>query len=202
MIGIKGTKDFYNKTASDWAEKGYRPEGEVVCLKEFLADLNKECKVLDLCCGCGYESQRIKKYGYEVVGIDFSGESLKIAREKNPEIMFYEDNMLNDYSYIGTVDAIIVIAGIVHVEQKDLRLAFERMHNVLKDKGAVLLSIREGSGKMPERSLCVLDEEEYDRNFIGHTLDELVVESHGLFQFEKELESDMQVWKNYVFKRV
>ena len=199
---MKGTMDFYNKTAYDWAEKGYQPEGEVVCLKEFLSNLNKGCKVLDLCCGCGYESQRIKKYGYEVVGIDFSRESLRIAREKNPEILFYEDNMLNDYSYIGPVDAIIVIAGIVHVEQKDLRLFFERMHAVLKYKGAVLLSIREGFGKMPERSFCVLDEEEYDRNFIGHTLDELVVESQGLFQFEKELESDMLVWKNYVFRKV
>lgn len=199
---MKGTMDFYNKTAYDWAEKGYQPEGEVVCLKEFLANLNKGCKVLDLCCGCGYESQRIKKYGYEVVGIDFSRESLRIAREKNPEIVFYEDNMLNDYSYIGPVDAIIVIAGIVHVEQKALRLFFERMYTVLKDNGAVLLSIREGSGKMPERSFCVLDEEEYDRNFIGHTLDELVVESQGLFQFEKELESDMLVWKNYVFRKV
>lgn len=199
---MKGTKDFYNKTAFDWAEKGYQPEGEVICLKEFLAELKKGSRILDLCCGCGYESRRMKQYGFEVVGIDFSEESLRIAREKNPDISFYEDNVLNDYSYIGTVDAVVVIAGIVHVEQKDLRLAFERMHQVLCKEGVVLLSIREGSGKMPERSLCVIDEEEYDRNFIGHTLEELVAEAQGLFWFEKELESDMQVWKNYVFRKV
>ena len=39
--------------------------------------------------------------------------SLLIAREKNPSITFYNDNLLNDYSYIGKVDAIVRIAGLV-----------------------------------------------------------------------------------------
>lgn len=89
---MKGTADFYNKTASDWAEKGYGSEAEIPCLLEFIKQFAPGSKFLDLCCGAGYESQRIRAFGYDVVGIDFSEESLRIAREKNPN----NDNLLND----------------------------------------------------------------------------------------------------------
>ncbi len=42
---------------------------------------------------------------------------------------------------------------------------------------------------------------EYDRNFIAHTLDELIEASKGLFSFEEEVGIDGTVWHNYVFKR-
>ena len=136
-----------------------------------------------------------------MVGIDFSEESLLIAREKNPAITFYNDNLLNDYSYIGKVDAIVIIAGLVHIENSDLRTAFLRMHSVLNDNGRIFMSVREGVGKIPERSLTTIDGEEYDRNFIAHTLDELTEASKGLFSFSEEMGVDGTVWHNYVFKR-
>lgn len=137
-----------------------------------------------------------------MVGIDFSEESLKIARERNPDITFYNDNLLNDYSYIGKVDAIIVIAGLVHIETDQLRQAFSRMHDVVKENGGLFITIREGKGKLPERSLAAVDGEEYDRNFIAHTLDELVDAADGLFTFVQEVGYDGTVWRNYIFKSI
>ncbi|MDE5892477.1 MAG: class I SAM-dependent methyltransferase, partial [Acetatifactor sp.] len=149
-----------------------------------------------------YESRRIADLGYEAVGIDFSAESLEIARQKNPTISFYQEDMLCDYSYIGAVDAIIVIAGLVHVETEKLPLAFEQMRKVLKEDGKLLVSIREGIGKMEDRSLCEIEGVQYDRNFIAHTLEELKKAAEGLFSYQCEMKSDMQVWKNYVFSRI
>jgi SAM-dependent methyltransferase len=198
---MKGTVDFYNKTASDWAEKGYGGEADPPCLMDFVNQLDKGSRFLDLCCGAGYNSRHIQNSGYEVVGIDFSEESLLIAREKNPAITFYNDNLLNDYSYIGKVDAIVIIAGLVHIENSDLRTAFLRMHSVLNDNGRIFMTVREGVGKIPERSLTTIDGEEYDRNFIAHTLDELTEASKGLFSFSEEMGVDGTVWHHYVFKR-
>lgn len=198
---MKGTMDFYNKTASDWAEKGYSGEVDPPCLLDFIRQFRKGSRILDLCCGAGYNSQHIKNSGYDVVGIDFSEESLCIARGKNPSISFYNDNLLNDYSYIGKVDAIVIIAGLVHVENKDLQTAFKRMHSVLNEKGRIFISVREGVGKIPERSIATIDGEDYDRNFIAHTLDELIEASRGLLSFEEEVGIDGTVWHNYIFKR-
>lgn len=197
-----GTIEYYDKVAAILSECGYAQDSELECLRDFLCMLPKGARVLDLCCGAGYESMRIVASGYEAVGIDLSEESLKIARQKNPAVPFYREDMLCDYSYIGVVDAIIVIAGLVHIETARLPLAFERMHQVLNKDGKLLVSIREGIGKMEDRSLCEIKGVQYDRNFIAHTLNELKEAADGLFSYQCELKSDMHVWKNYVFGRI
>lgn len=197
---MKNTADFYNATALDWAKKGYSDESEIPALLDFVKQYPSGSRFLDLCCGCGYDSERIHALGYEVVGIDFSEESLKIAKERNPDITFYSDNLLNDYSYIGKVDAIFVIAGLVHIETDQLRQAFSRMHDVVQANGGLFITIREGKGKLFDRSLTVIDGEEYDRNFIAHTLDELVDAASGLFNFLREVGHDGTAWHNYIFQ--
>jgi len=195
---MKGTMAFYDRTAPDWAKRGYEND-DIPCLSDFARQFAPGSRILDLCCGCGYDAHRLHALGYDVVGIDFSGESLKIALEKNPGLLFYNDNLLNDYAYIGKVDAVIVIAGLVHVEAAQLPLAFSRMRAVLKDGGKLFVTVREGLGRMEERSVTVIDGETYDRNFIGHTLEELKDAASGLFLFEREVGCDGTGWHNYIF---
>lgn len=83
-----GTKEYYDMAAAEWAKRGYAEDAEHECLRDFLNMIPKGGKILDLCCSAGYESKRITDLGYEAVGIDFSGESIKIARQKNPDILF------------------------------------------------------------------------------------------------------------------
>ncbi len=195
------TMEYYDKTAAQWARQGYGPDAALICLQDFLKLLPEGARVLDLCCGAGYETGRIAASGYRALGMDFSRESLKIARQQNPSLPFYEADMLGDYSHIGMVDAIVVIAGLVHVETSKLPLAFQQMNKVLKENGKLLFSVRDGTGKMKDRSLCAVDGMQYDRNFIAHTLEELREAAKGFFSYQCELASDMNVWKNYVFAK-
>lgn len=199
---MHGVQDYYDKTAAAWAEEGYQPGAELPCLNEFLALLPPGGRVLDLCCGAGYETGRIRARGFDALGLDFSGESLKIARERNPGIPFYQGDMLEDYSRLGPVDGILICAGLVHIETKDLPLAFARMAAVVRPGGYVLASVREGVGKLDEWSLREVDGEEYDRNFIAHTLSELTAAAEGLFSYRRELPSDRAVWRQYLFDRM
>lgn len=197
---MKNTVDFYNVTAHDWAKSGYSDEYANPALIDFVRQYPSGSRFLDLCCGCGYDCARIHALGHEVVGIDFSEESLKIAKKRNPDIMFYSDNLLNDYSYIGKVDAIFTIAGLVHIETDQLRQAFSRMHDVVQKSGGLFITIREGQGKLLNRSLMIVNGKEYDRNFIAHTLDELKDAASGLFNFVREVGHDGTVWHNYIFQ--
>ena len=195
------TRAYYDKTAAEWAENGYHDEAYLPCLDEFLSLLPPGGRVLDLCCGAGYETRRIRAKGFDALGLDFSGESLRIAREHEPDIPFFQADMLEDYAHIGAVDGILLSAGLVHIETEDLPLAFDQMAKVLRPGGLLLASIREGTGKLEEWSFRTIDGEDYDRNFIAHTLDELVEGAGARFSYQRELPSDMPIWRQYLFRR-
>ena len=202
-MGKRDVKDFYNKTAQQWADKFYADDEHLPVLLDFMGRLPYGSRVLDLCCGAGYDSMRLAQMGASVVGIDLSEESIAIAKERNPKIPFYVGNMLDDYSDIGHVDAIICLAGIVHLPEERLRIAFERMAQVMTPGGVVLLMIRDGEGRIDRMSDIVVDGEEYDRSFYAHTLEELTKHSEGLFVFDRVIgDPEESIWVNYVFKRV
>ena len=202
-MGKRDVKDFYNKTAQQWADKFYADDEHLPVLLDFMGRLPYGSRVLDLCCGAGYDSMRLAQMGASVVGIDLSEESIAIAKERNPKIPFYVGNMLDDYSDIGHVDAIICLAGLVHLPEEQLRTAFERMAQVMAPGGVVLLMIRDGEGRIDRMSDVVVDGEEYDRSFYAHTLEELTIHSEGLLVFDRVIgDSEESIWVNYVFKRV
>ena len=198
---MRGTREYYDKTAAEWAENGYGDGAYLPCLDEFLSLLPPGGRVLDLCCGAGYETGRIRARGFEALGLDFSGESLKIARERNPDIPFYQGDMLEDYAHIGMVDGILLSAGLVHVEVADLPRAFARMAAVVRPGGYVLASIREGRGRLEEWSLREIDGERYDRNFIAHTPNEVMGAAQSWFSYCRELAFDMPIWRQLLFRR-
>lgn len=196
-----GCKEFYDRTAARWAEKGYLDGAEPVCMDEFCALLPAGGRVLDLCCGAGYESFRLRRRGFQPVGLDFSEESLSIARKKNPDVPFFRGNMLEPYPQVGPVDGIICIAGLVHVENPDLPLAFRRMSEVIKPGGYLLASVRYGTGKMEDRSVTEIDGRTYDRNFIAHNEEELAAAMGESFTLVREMPSDLKIWAYYLFQK-
>lgn len=199
---MKDTKDFYNKTASEWADKWYEDETLLPYLIEFMNYLPENPRVLDLCCGAGYESMRMKKLGANITGLDFSVESIRIAKERNPNIKFIVEDILNDYSYLGKFDGCAVIAGLVHLPNEKLSNAFEQIHKVLNNDGFLFVVVKDGNGKSVKSSYRTIDGEDYDRNFYLHTLDELKLYSSGKFDFIRELLIDKEsVWKYYIFKK-
>lgn len=193
---------FYDHTAAQWAEKWYADETQTPLIEAFAASLPKGARVLDLCCGAGYDSARLNRLGMCTVGIDFSPESIKIARKRNLKTEFHVADMLDSYHHIGMVDAIFCSAGIVHLHREQLRTAFERMAEVLPIGGRALLVVRDGEGRIDRMSDVEVDGVAYDRSFFAHSLEELCRESEGIFSFEREIVyEDSPIWKNYVFRR-
>ena len=111
-----------------WADNWYGNETLLPYLKKFLNFINKDNpKILDLGCGAGYESMRLKNLGAKVVGIDFSEKELEIAREKNPDIDFFERNILKSYKDLGKFDGVVCIGVIIHFKDDELKQVFKNM---------------------------------------------------------------------------
>ncbi len=199
---MKGVREYYDRMAADWAERWYADGSMLPLLREFLSGLPQKPRILDLCCGAGYESMRMAALGAEVVGLDLSGESIRIARERNPQLEFHIGDMLEDYTALGPVDGVACIAGLVHLPQELLPLAFQRMAEVMKPGGRALIVVRDGTGRLQHQSDVVIDGESYDRAFYAHMLPELTAASEGLLRFMQELPgNEPSPWRNYIFAK-
>lgn len=196
---MKSCKDFYNDSAQFWADNWYDNNSNLPYLKSLLKYINKkQPRVLDLCCGAGYESMRLKELGAEVVGLDFSEKELEIARQKNPDIMFFERDMLKSYKDLGEFDGVTYIAGIIHLQKCELKLAFNNIAEILKVGGYMLLVFREGN---EIQKTSTFNNIQYERNFVYHQREDILKAMDNNFVFVKELDSN-DSWKYLIYKRV
>jgi SAM-dependent methyltransferase len=201
----RGTKDFYNDIAREFSDTWYENESMLPVLQEFVSLLEEHPRVLDLGCGAGYESMRLKRLGAEVVGIDYSEEPIKIARDRNPDCIFHLMDFKNMDASIGTFDGIAAIASLIHIGESDLDLVFGNIRKVLKPGGYVLLAVVEGDGVSAERSRIERNGIRYDRTFYLHKKARLDTAAKNTgFEFFKELtmpeESAAYGWKCFIFR--
>ncbi|WP_394217639.1 class I SAM-dependent methyltransferase [Halobacillus trueperi] len=110
-------------------------------------------RVLDLACGTGYGSLKIAKETKdkidEIMGVDICEETLQYAVHNyyHPLLTFKQGDAMDASlpQEIGTFDTILSFETIEHV--KDDRLFVERMYDLLKPGGTLVLSTPFGEGR-------------------------------------------------------
>ena len=201
MENLKGIKEFYDDTVSMWVDEWYENTTMLPFLKNVKNILPNEAKVLDLGCNSGYETKRMKELGLNPVGLDFSEKSILFAKEKNPDIKFVCDNMLNDLTYLGKFDGVIAIASIIHISEDKLELCFKSIYDVLNDNGYLFMVVRAEEGKL-EASYREVNSVKYDREVYGYSKELLEEKMNGLFEFVVEENSHDEHWKYYFYRKV
>ena len=187
------------KISNDWIENCTMMPN----IKEFIDILPDRPKVLDLGCGPGYESMRLSSLGADVVGIDFSEESIRVAREHFPDVKF----IVQDFRYlnasIGSFDGVFACASLIHNEKRELPIIFEGIKQILKPNGYIMVVLRDGNGVL-ERPYKNGNEDLIRRIFL-HTKEDFsaIAIRHG-FKFVSECEIEDNVdeyrWKCYVYQ--
>ena len=141
------TKLFYKLTVRRTSEEWYQNEVLMPSIEEFVGLLPEHPRVLDLGCGGGYESMRLVKAGAQVVGVDFSEESLRIARERCPEADFeLMDFRHLDRERLGGFHGVFACASLIHVSPEEMPGVWEQLRGILKRGGLVVAILREGEG--------------------------------------------------------
>lgn len=99
--------------------------------------------VLDLGCGTGSITEKMAEKGYDMIGVDYSGEMLEIAMEKREEsghdILYLMQDM-REFELYGTVRAIISACDSVNyiLDDEDLEEVFRLVNNYLDPEGIFL----------------------------------------------------------------
>lgn len=203
MDCICGVEEFYDATAQEWAEAWYDNDTMLPLLQTFLSFFQRRPRILDAGCGAGYESMRLAKLGAEVVGVDFSEKSIRIARSRNPSLRFERMDCMELDTALGFFDGIAAIALLVHIEDSQLQLIFHNFRNVMKEQGFLFIAFAGGEGYQKEKSLVTIGNVKYDRRFYLHQPERIIeiAKSFG-FAFFQELflPKGGGRWKYFVFQ--
>jgi len=197
------TKLFYNRTAQKNADEWYENYMLMPSIQEFIALLPENPHVLDLGCGGGYESMRLMQAGaQEVVGVDFSEESIRIAKERCPQARFeLMDFRQLDSQKLDTFDGIFACASLIHIKQEELPNLFQQMCSVLKENGFVIAIVRDGDGMWegwPE-----VDGQKIKRVVYLHSKDTLTAAASGFKNVKQGYLAPELIehgWRSHIFQ--
>ncbi len=96
--------------------------------------------LLELGCGTGNMTLRMSEKGYDMMGIDFSDDMLRIAAEKCPSQVLLLQQDMREMELYGTVRAMYCVCDGMNylLEPQDLQAVFVKANNYL-DAGGVFI---------------------------------------------------------------
>jgi SAM-dependent methyltransferase len=122
--------------------RDYRAEALPIVERLLLARLQPGAAVLDVCCGTGQFTQEIRLRGYDVVGIDASGEMIGFARQNAPGASLAIADA-REFSLGRKFDAAYsVFESLNHIpDQKGLMQVFRCVRRHLKPRAPFLFDL-------------------------------------------------------------
>ena len=100
--------------------------------------------VLDLGCGTGEMTRRLKARGYDMIGVDVSAEMLGIAATKDTEGILYLNQDMREFELYGTVRAIVSVCDSMNylTDPEDLIQTLKLANNYLDPKGIFIFDLK------------------------------------------------------------
>jgi ubiquinone/menaquinone biosynthesis C-methylase UbiE len=109
-------------------------------LEEFVHLLPENAKVLDVGCGAGVPvAQFLVESGFDVTGLDFSENMLKLARKNVPQARFIIKDMTGLDFEDNSFDGLTAFYSIIHVPREEHFPLFQSFHRILKPDGVMLI---------------------------------------------------------------
>lgn len=146
----KIAKKYIEEAKQDWENKKYADM--------FLSYLNNNASILDIGCGTGELLKYYSDKGFEVAGLDISGEMLNIAKEKVPSSKFIQMSVYDINKIEEKFDGISATFVLVHISKEKINEVVEKIYGRL-NKGGIFFtlfttSLQEGMQQEPLDNSC------------------------------------------------
>jgi len=198
---------FYDLTAERTAAEWYDNQVLEPLIRRFVAYLPERPLILDLGCGPGHESMRLHRHGAEVVGIDFSPECIRIARERCPECRFELFDFRRLDERWGKFHGIFAAGSLIHIGYDELPDLLVRLASVTKPGGYLMALLLEGEGIIEEKSSLQIGDRVLNRIVYGYSRERFQKMARGAkFEFSADCSAgDLfpgENWRAYLFRHL
>jgi SAM-dependent methyltransferase len=139
----------YDEVAVDYLADRTMDGGDIRALDDLVRRLTPGARVLDAGCGAGLPvTRRLVDAGLATVGLDFSIEQLRLARELVPETGLVQGDLAHLPFPTASFDAVVSFYAVIHVPRSEHASVFVDVRRVLRPGGWALLCL--GAGDLPE----------------------------------------------------
>ncbi len=124
---------------------------------DFAINFSKGKRVLDLCCGTGWTSNELSKIAVSVNAVDYSKESISMAKNNYPKgnLIFEEMNALALNFSDESFDTVVSMEAIEHFNKLDGEKYLSEIVRVLKKGGVFVGSTPQVETKNPLKILAL-----------------------------------------------
>jgi 2-polyprenyl-3-methyl-5-hydroxy-6-metoxy-1,4-benzoquinol methylase len=173
----------YDKIA-EWFVN-YRKSSEVDSyILWFIEKLNKGGRIFDVGSGGGVPNARfLVEKGFDVTGIDFSEQMIRLAKENVPAAKFYKADICafeTDEKY----DGIVAWDSLFHLAYDKNEIAFEKLFGMLKGNGYMVFSHGGGQGEITG----TMEGEDFSYSSLGPELTLATLEKIGFLIVKYEVD--------------
>ncbi|WCK53378.1 class I SAM-dependent methyltransferase [Aneurinibacillus sp. Ricciae_BoGa-3] len=105
-------------------------------------------RVLDLGCGAGHDSLRLKRYDLQVQGLDISEVMLQQAKQSVQDVEFIQGDFRSIPTGDSIYDGVWANASLIYITKEDLKKALGEVYRVMKPGGVFFSSYRIGEGSI------------------------------------------------------
>jgi len=144
------------KNIPDWQKSCWWDQGTIAVQQEFIFKRAKELsrqkmKIADIGCGPGYYCRLLSAMGHEVVGIDYSLNTLLLSKGRNQDKSVRLSQADANYLPLksGTFDLVLGMGILLSAEYPEKLMG--ELHRILKPNGKILITtlVQQGLWELP-----------------------------------------------------
>tara|TARA_B100000749_G_scaffold280707_1_gene278132 strand:- start:47336 stop:47989 length:654 start_codon:yes stop_codon:yes gene_type:complete len=137
-------REFRENGSEGWGGPSFRARTNFLkkSIQTFLSELPKgeAVRTLDLGCGAGELTQYLTELGYDAVGMDLSSEAIEWAKNRHPNLVFFQGDALGEMNWGGKYHLIVDSHTIHCITGSDRSVLAQNVYNHLMPGGLLLIN--------------------------------------------------------------